>query len=1451
MARWGKILRRSAVALAGLLALVALVFAGLQTEFGRSALERKLEDLVSTPDARIDMTDLQGRIPDRLTIARITIADKDGPWATIEQLSLDWRPLRLLSGRLHIDRLSAERVLLARQPVSTQAAPRDDAGFTLPRLPFDLSADQLAVDAIEIAAPVLGQSAVLRFSGSLSAETDAAIETTLSLERLDGPQGSISLQSSFDLADRILTVDARMREAPDGLTALLIGAEGLPEIDIALTGRGPLGDWRGQLTGGSGANRIAADLAVAAGDVVMFRVNGNASFADLAPPDFRPLLGSAASFSIDGRWRSKAGVGAIDAAEIGFAGGDLALSGEIDTNTGAVSASLRANADGRALAPLIGPASLTAAALEADIAGPVDGPDIRFSATLRDLSMEPVSAASVGVIGAVTPRRSSPSGERVLNIAATVETAGFTAAVPAIAAALGARPNGFIAGDLDLARNSMDIEDVRLSGAAATASASGRLALDGATGELMLSARLADLASLSAGLPVSPAGAATLASEVRIAADGLTARVHGNARDFASGIDALDSLLGERFELAARIAGAPDAPWQISDVAIDAANASLGGSATFPPDFAAIDARFTLRVPDLAPLGSAVGIALAGRAESDGAISGRFDDLTLSARLAGDDLTLDTVAISRATATVDARNLDAAPNGSIALEVSDPVAAKARSDFRLDPEALRLTGINAESPGLEAGGELVVPTDGRAIAGTIRAIAADLRPVTSAFGQPVSGRASARVEFGEAEGEARLRTELNGSDLAVALNGEPVRIATLEAGASIAYAREDIGLAVTLDAARVTATQGTLETMRASLEGSLSDFRFSASARGDVAGATDLAVSGAISRAVDQTNVDLASLSGALAGREIALQAPAQLRFGDSGLAVDRLQLAFAGGALTAQGEFSETAVSGGATLRAVPIAALTAGVLAVPVDGAIDGELRLGGTPAQPRATLAVDGRGLQLRPLQQGESVPVDLALSASLDNGVVTFDWRGDGGAAFSLTARGRLPVRVSGAPVEFSADHDRAIEATVELLGDIAVVEHVVPIDPHRLRGTLRARATVAGTLARPVVAGEATLSDGAYENIEIGTVLDDVVATVTLADERASVRATAKDSASGQLALTGNVELGEPRSVDLALRMTDMTLVQRDEVTAALSGDLFASGPFGDLLVSGQVETRGVEVRLIDALPAEVVQLEVTEVGQTVPAAAPAPPARDEPFAARLEIDVVIPNRLFVRGRGLDSEWMGELRVFGTTQDAEVTGRVSAVRGQYSFAGKTFDLSRGVIVVDERDGEFVAILDIETTFTDEDFVAKIKVAGPSSEPTFELSSTPQLPRDEILSRILFGRGTGQLSPLEALQLAQAAASLTGVGGGTDGVLDKVRSALGVDVLQVSGGEGDEGPTVRAGKYVADNVFVGAKQGAGPGTSAATVEIKLTPRVSVESEVGQTGRSEVGVSWHYDY
>jgi translocation and assembly module TamB len=116
----------------------------------------------------------------------------------------------------------------------------------------------------------------------------------------------------------------------------------------------------------------------------------------------------------------------------------------------------------------------------------------------------------------------------------------------------------------------------------------------------------------------------------------------------------------------------------------------------------------------------------------------------------------------------------------------------------------------------------------------------------------------------------------------------------------------------------------------------------------------------------------------------------------------------------------------------------------------------------------------------------------------------------------------------------------------------------------------------------------------------------------------------------------------------------------------------------------------------------------------------------------------------------------------------------------------------------------------------------------------------------------------LSPFEIAQIAAAVAQLTGVGGGAGGgVLDRVRSTLGLDRLGVGGGTAasgnrSTGPTVEAGRYVAPGVFLGVRQGTQGGQTGVGVQVEITPRLKLEGETatGPAG-DRLGLSYELEY
>jgi autotransporter translocation and assembly factor TamB len=83
------------------------------------------------------------------------------------------------------------------------------------------------------------------------------------------------------------------------------------------------------------------------------------------------------------------------------------------------------------------------------------------------------------------------------------------------------------------------------------------------------------------------------------------------------------------------------------------------------------------------------------------------------------------------------------------------------------------------------------------------------------------------------------------------------------------------------------------------------------------------------------------------------------------------------------------------------------------------------------------------------------------------------------------------------------------------------------------------------------------------------------------------------------------------------------------------------------------------------------------------------------------------------------------------------------------------------------------------------------------------------------------------------------------------MGRARQLLGVDTLDFAGGQTAAESTVRAGKYLNDDVYVEVEQGATEQSGRARVEVEILPNVSIQADTGADATSGVGIQWRYDY
>jgi translocation and assembly module TamB len=228
----------------------------------------------------------------------------------------------------------------------------------------------------------------------------------------------------------------------------------------------------------------------------------------------------------------------------------------------------------------------------------------------------------------------------------------------------------------------------------------------------------------------------------------------------------------------------------------------------------------------------------------------------------------------------------------------------------------------------------------------------------------------------------------------------------------------------------------------------------------------------------------------------------------------------------------------------------------------------------------------------------------------------------------------------------------------------------------------------------------------------------------------------------------------------------------------------------------------------------------------------------------LDVTISAPNRVFIRGRGLDAELGGAFRITGSTANVVPSGGLELIRGRLDLLGKRFSFSEGQM---QMEGSLIPTIRLVATTDTVDGTASVVVDGPADAPGIHFLSSPELPEEEVVARLLFGRGLTTLTPIQAAQLASAVATLTGKGG--SGVVDRLRKSFGLDDFDVTSTE-NGGAAVKAGKYLSDNIYVDLTLGSSQ-DSEVSINLDLSPSVTVRGRTSAAGNTGVGIHFERDY
>ena len=810
-----------------------------------------------------------------------------------------------------------------------------------------------------------------------------------------------------------------------------------------------------------------------------------------------------------------------------------------------------------------------------------------------------------------------------------------------------------------------------------------------------------------------------------------------------------------------------------------------------------LDLRLDLGLPELAKLAP----ALVGTLKLSGKVTGPADNLSATVQTTS-TLSVRGSPTGTVTASVRANGLPKAPRGNVAAQGTLDSAALL-VDISVAQEGshtLHAIVHHADWKSAHINGDLSTSSDLEHARGALRMEMSQLADLNRLLGTALQGGISAQVA---------LQPGKKGSSAQIRLDAHDVSTGGVTANAQVN-------------------ASGTMDTLNLQL-----------AAQSPSVGGLPAEVTSTATLDVPGQQLQLSALQASYHDQKVHLLSPAKLSFA-AGFSITQLRLGAQGAVLEVDGRVSPT-LDMRATLKQVKPELVNAFVPHLLAAGTLQADAQVKGSPGSLEGSVHVTATGIRSANDAANGLPAVDVHAGAELMGNTARVDAKLVAGKTSQLTLKGKAPLAQDGA-------------LDLKLLGtiDIGLLNPVTEPSGKHVTGELKIDTSVTGAAAEPEIAGAIHLAKGSVRDYTQGINFTDITAEITGNHGLLRIDELTARAAPGDVSVTGTIgvlQKGIP--VDIRFTAKNAQPIASNIVTVNLNSDITIKGTARERLdVAGKIAINRADVQVPNGLPPNVAVLEVRRPGR-----APPPPS-EKKLVIGLDLSVDAPRQILVKGRGLDAELGGELRIRGTTESPTVSGGFDLSRGTFTLASSHLSFSQGTVTFNGAglQKRIDPTLDFTAQTQVSDVTATVRITGLADAPKIELSSTPDLPQDEILARLLFGVPASQLSALQVVQIGAALASLSGGGGGFN-PLEKIQKTLGLDRLSVAGGSSsgapgspanaNQGASIEAGRYVSSRVFVGVKEST-TGTTQLAVDVDLAKRLKLQARLGNGTASAQGTT-----
>ena len=1387
--RWWRVLRAVGLAVVSIVGLLALAIALLDTGPGRRFVADQIAALEFENGTKISVGRIEGSLYGRMVLRNLSISDPKGEFLYSPEVAVDWRPFAYVRNHVDVRSVTARRMMLRRVP-EFRETPIDkpllpDLDIDIGRLKIDRFIAEKAVSGTVRVATIAGKAHIT--SGRAQVTVDA--RTLAGSGSGGGDLVSVKLDAVPDT--NRLDLDIHLHAPQGGVIAALAGLA--EPLTVDLSGKGDWAKWGGTLDARYGAAQLA-DLALFSRDGTL-AIKGPVTPGTLLSGQFANLLApvSMIDLSADLAERSAIITGSItsDAMRLNANGG-IDLSDNSFDGMKLAFVMLRPSA----LAKNLSGSGLRATLM---LDGAFAMPRVAYAINaarivMNDMGLDGFSATGDARIDA--DRILIPVSARARAITGLDRVAGGTLT--------NVRLNGDVA--IQGSRILSDNMRVRSDRIDATAIVLANLETGLYTGAI--NGRIDDYRFESVGI-------FNIETDIDLETDRRGFVLAGKVRARSTRLlnESLRTHLGGNFAASSDVRYGGDGTARFSNLILEAPLLRVtGGSGNYWPD-----GRIAFNANVVSDRYGRVGMRVAGTITKPDArlIADRpglgIGLANLNARIVG----------MRGGYRLDMTgNTDYGP-------LSADVTLATGSTLRIDINRASLSNVDFTGS--------VVQTRVGPFAGTLRASGNGIGGIVQlgAQGRYQSANFKLHSNGTRFDGPAGLRI---GS---ATVDGRAVLYDTPEVVANIQLADTRYG-AFFINAARADIDyRGGRGRAKALLEGR-SNVPFRVALNAEM-----------------QRDLWRVALNGKIRGIAFSTAAPARIVPRGSEYELLPATINAGGGSVRLAGEYGR-GIKVQSRMEGVDIALANAFVPGLGLGGKASGSLDFAQTSmtAFPRADARVHLDDFT-RTSAAVVSQPVDVNLVGKLlpDGGEARAVIRRRGSVIGRLVASlrplgpkaGSWTTRLMDAPLGGGIRYNGQSETLFSLAGQPG----------QTLTGPLGLAADFSCRVSNPCMDGVVRGKGLSYGNAEYGTRLTGMDLAGRFNGNRLQIEKLTAKAGSGSLSATGYVGLSADAGypMDVAITLDQARLARSEALSATATGQLRLTKTAGQTaLLSGQIRLPETRYRIVRQGAAEVpsltgVRFKPLRNRARITGDEPADPIASVFDLVRLDIDVRAPEKLYVSGMGLESEWRARFTVGGTSVAPTMAGNVMLIRGTLGFAGRSFELSEGA--ADFTGGRIDPRLRIVASEDVEGILVNVTIGGRAMNPEIAFSSVPGLPQDEIVSRILFGSSIGNLSAIQAVQLAASLNSLRATGGGLN-PLGKLRSATGIDRLRIIGADEEKGrgTALAAGHYVTDDIYVELITDA-RGFTATQLEVAITPWLSVLSQAGGSGTSNINVRVRKDY